>query len=159
MAHATVHYSFALLQYDYGGWMPNTPTTLQHPPPTTKGTADEETMLKTFPNVGTTVNGMAALWLLSKQSTDFVSTLLATSIQRSESLQKQLCKCLLLLLWQVPLGKYPEERFTEEAPIKIIKDFQEKLAKLSKAIKDRNKTIDIAYTYLDPVLVENSVSI
>lgn len=53
--------------------MPNTPITLQLPPPTTKGTTSEATMLKTFPDVNTTVQGMATVWLLSKQSTDFVS--------------------------------------------------------------------------------------
>ena len=61
------------LQYDYDGWMPNTPITLQLPPPTTKGETSEATMLKTFPAINTTVHGMATVWLLSKQSSDFVS--------------------------------------------------------------------------------------
>lgn len=61
------------LQYDYGGWMPNTPISLQLPPPTTKGTTSEATMLQTFPDINTTVQGMATLWLLSKDSSDFVS--------------------------------------------------------------------------------------
>uniref|UniRef100_A0A3Q3G2V2 Arachidonate 15-lipoxygenase type B n=1 Tax=Labrus bergylta TaxID=56723 RepID=A0A3Q3G2V2_9LABR len=47
-------------QYDYGAWMPNTPISLQLPPPTTKGTTSEATMLETFPDVNVT------------QSTDFV---------------------------------------------------------------------------------------
>lgn len=62
-----------LFQFDYGGWMPNTPISLQLPPPTKKGEANEETMLKTLPDVNTTVQGMATLWLLSQQSSDFVS--------------------------------------------------------------------------------------
>lgn len=53
--------------------MPNAPLSLQRPPPTEKGKADEDTVLQTLPNVGTTVNVMGALWLLSKQSSDFVS--------------------------------------------------------------------------------------
>lgn len=53
--------------------MPNNPITLQLPPPTTKGTTSEATMLKTLPAVNATVQGMATMWLLSKQSTDFVS--------------------------------------------------------------------------------------
>lgn len=61
------------MQYDYGGWMPNTPVSLQLPPPTRKGTTSKATMLKTFPDINVTVQGMAAMWLLSKQSTDFVS--------------------------------------------------------------------------------------
>ncbi|KAA8577864.1 hypothetical protein FQN60_002443, partial [Etheostoma spectabile] len=35
-------------QYDYGGWMPNCPISLQLPPPTTKGETSEATMLQTF---------------------------------------------------------------------------------------------------------------
>ncbi|KAM4603991.1 polyunsaturated fatty acid lipoxygenase ALOX15B-like isoform 2-T2 [Polymixia lowei] len=117
-------------QYDYGGWMPNTPISLQRAPPTTKGTSSESTMLQTLPDVSTTVQGMSTLWLLSKQSTDFV-----------------------------PLGEYPEEHFSEEVPHKVIKDFQGELEILSATINVRNKSLDIPYTYLDPMLVENSVAI
>lgn len=53
--------------------MPNTPIALQLPPPTKKGTTSEATMLQTFPDINTTVQGMATMWLLSKQSSDFVS--------------------------------------------------------------------------------------
>lgn len=53
--------------------MPNTPVSLQLPPPTTKGTTSEATMLQTFPDINVTVQGMATMWLLSKQSSDFVS--------------------------------------------------------------------------------------
>uniref|UniRef100_A0A3Q3N136 Arachidonate 15-lipoxygenase B-like n=1 Tax=Labrus bergylta TaxID=56723 RepID=A0A3Q3N136_9LABR len=52
-------------QYDYGAWMPNTPISLQLPPPTTKGTTSEATMLETFPDVNVTVQGMAIMHLLS----------------------------------------------------------------------------------------------
>nr|XP_046272769.1 arachidonate 12-lipoxygenase, 12R-type-like [Scatophagus argus]XP_046272778.1 arachidonate 12-lipoxygenase, 12R-type-like [Scatophagus argus]XP_046272785.1 arachidonate 12-lipoxygenase, 12R-type-like [Scatophagus argus]XP_046272795.1 arachidonate 12-lipoxygenase, 12R-type-like [Scatophagus argus] len=117
-------------QYDYGGWMPNTPISLQLPPPTTKGTTSEATMLKTFPDVNTTAQGMATMWLLSKQSTDFV-----------------------------PLGHYPEDHFSEEIPTKVIEDFQGQLHILSAAIKVRNKSLKVPYTYMDPTEVENSVAI
>ncbi|XP_047433293.1 polyunsaturated fatty acid lipoxygenase ALOX15B-like [Mugil cephalus] len=117
-------------QYDYGGWMPNTPISLQQPPPTKKGTSSEATMLATFPDVNTTAQGMATMWLLSKQSSDFVS-----------------------------LGNYPEDHFCEEIPLKMIKEFQGELEVLSAAIKVRNKSLDVPYTYMDPALVENSVAI
>ncbi|KAF7658086.1 hypothetical protein LDENG_00017920 [Lucifuga dentata] len=117
-------------QYDYGGWMPNTPTSLQRPPPTTKGATSEARMLQTFPDVNTTVHGMAAMWLLSSQSTDFVA-----------------------------LGQYPDERFSEEIPLKLIEDFQRELKALSASIKDRNESLEIPYTYLDPELIENSVAL
>lgn len=117
-------------QYDYGGWMPNTPISLQLPPPTTKGTTSEATMLQTFPDVGTTVQGMATMWLLSKQSSDFV-----------------------------PLGHYSEDHFNETIPCNLIKDFQGELEVLSVVIKVRNKSLEVPYTYLDPSVVENSVAI
>ncbi|XP_044045068.1 polyunsaturated fatty acid lipoxygenase ALOX15B-like isoform X2 [Siniperca chuatsi] len=117
-------------QYDYGGWMPNTPNSLQLPPPTTKGTTSKAMMLQTFPDVNTTVHEMATLWLLSQQSSDFV-----------------------------PLGHYPEDHFSEKIPFKLIKDFQGELEVLSLAIKVRNKSLEVPYTYLDPKEVENSVAI
>ncbi|XP_035850116.1 polyunsaturated fatty acid lipoxygenase ALOX15B-like [Sander lucioperca] len=117
-------------QYDYGSWMPNTPISLQLPPPTTKGKTSKATMLQTFPDVNTTVQGMATMWLLSKQSSDFV-----------------------------PLGQYPEDHFSEKIPCKLIKDFQGELEGLSVVIKARNKKLEVPYTYMDPRELENSVAI
>ncbi|XP_077950774.1 polyunsaturated fatty acid lipoxygenase ALOX15B [Gasterosteus aculeatus] len=117
-------------QFDYGGWMPNNPSSLQQPPPTTKGTTSEATLLQTLPDVNTTVKGMSTLWLLSKQSTDFV-----------------------------PLGQYPEEHFGEKQPCKLIKRFQAELKVLTAEIKVENLKREIPYTYLDPLVAENSVSI
>lgn len=118
------------MQYDFGGWMPNSPTTLDLPPPTKKGTTSEQTMLEAFPDVGITVHAMASIWLLSMQSFDTVL-----------------------------LGQYPEKHFTERFPVLKIKEFQEELKKLSEDIKNRNSGLDLPYTYLDPDVVENSVSI
>lgn len=117
-------------QFDYGGWMPNTPISLQLPPPSKKGEATEETMLKTLPDVNTTVQGMATLWLLSQQSSDFT-----------------------------PLGQYPEDHFSEEIPRQMIEKFQKELEMLSAAIKERNKDLKLPYTYMDPEEIENSVAI
>ncbi|KAI9525624.1 hypothetical protein NQZ68_006173 [Dissostichus eleginoides] len=117
-------------QFDYGGWMPNNPISLQLPPPSTKGKTSEATMLNTFPDVNTTVQGMSTMWLLSKQSSDFVC-----------------------------LGVYPEEHFCEEVPCKLISNFQGELEILSTVIKTRNKGLEVPYTYMDPALVENSVAI
>ncbi|KAK9540457.1 hypothetical protein VZT92_002907 [Zoarces viviparus] len=117
-------------QFDYGGWMPNTPTTLEIPPPTEKGTTNEATMLQAFPNMGIAANGMAAMWLLSRPSYD-----------------------------SVPLGQYPEQHFSEETPCDLIMDFQGELQILSENITNRNKNLEVPYTYLDPKVVENSVSL
>ncbi|CAB1460032.1 unnamed protein product [Pleuronectes platessa] len=116
-------------QYDYGAWMPNTPISLQRPPPTTKGTKDH-IMMQTLPDISTTVKGMSTMWLLSKDSSDFVL-----------------------------LGQYPEQYFTEGFPRIQIKGFQQELHLLSVAIKTRNDKLRLPYTYLDPANFENSVGI
>uniref|UniRef100_A0A3Q3FXG9 Arachidonate 15-lipoxygenase type B n=1 Tax=Labrus bergylta TaxID=56723 RepID=A0A3Q3FXG9_9LABR len=117
-------------QFDYGAWMPNAPISLQLPPPTTKGTTSEATMLEMFPDVNVTVQGMATIHLLSNQSSDFV-----------------------------PLGKYPDEHFFEKIPCKLIKEFQGDLEKLSEVITIRNKNLNVPYTYMNLTVVENSVAI
>ncbi|XP_016525837.1 arachidonate 8S-lipoxygenase-like [Poecilia formosa] len=117
-------------QYDFIGWMPNTPVSLERPPPSRKGEATEETLLHTFPAMDTTVQGMATVWLLSQPSTDAEY-----------------------------LGNYPEQRFTEDVPLENIKVFKEQLEKLSLKICQRNEGLDLPYTYLDPKNVENSVSL
>lgn len=60
---------------------------------------------------------------------------------------------------QRPLGTYPDEHFTEEAPQRSIAAFQNRLAQISRDIKERNQSLALPYTYLDPSLIENSVSI
>ncbi|XP_077426902.1 arachidonate 12-lipoxygenase, 12R-type-like [Vanacampus margaritifer] len=117
-------------QYDYGGWMPNTPVTLQRAPPIEKGTTSEATMLETLPPINVTAQGMAAVWLLSRQSLDFV-----------------------------PLGNYPETHYIEETPCQLQMDFKKELDMLAFTINNRNKSLEIPYTYLDPKNVENSVAI
>uniref|UniRef100_A0A8C6SKT3 Lipoxygenase domain-containing protein n=1 Tax=Neogobius melanostomus TaxID=47308 RepID=A0A8C6SKT3_9GOBI len=104
-------------QFDYGGWMPNAPTTLQLPPPTKKETATEETLLNTLPDISTTVHGMVAL------------------------------------------GQYPNERFCEEVPCRLIKYFQSELEDMHVHVKQRNKDLPLPYLYLDPKQMENSVSL
>ncbi|XP_061586262.1 polyunsaturated fatty acid lipoxygenase ALOX15B-like [Cololabis saira] len=117
-------------QYDFYGWMPNGPSSLQLPPPTTKGEVTQERILATFPNMETTVNAMATVWLLSKTFGDAVH-----------------------------LGDYPQKQFTEECSRLKIRAFQRELKKLSSEINDRNKNMEIKYTYLDPLVMENSVSV
>ncbi|XP_078022375.1 polyunsaturated fatty acid lipoxygenase ALOX15B-like [Epinephelus lanceolatus] len=117
-------------QYDYGGWMPNTPTSLQLPPPTKKGTTSEATMLHTLPDMGTTANAMASIWLLSKPSFDFVG-----------------------------LGESLEDHHSHEIPSSHVTAFQGELQALSARIKIRNKSLEVPYTYMDPAVVENSVAI
>ncbi|XP_039523271.1 hydroperoxide isomerase ALOXE3-like isoform X1 [Pimephales promelas] len=117
-------------QFDFGGWMPNYPAALRQPPPKEKGQTTERTIMETLPDVGTTVNGMAVLALLSKDSAD-----------------------------HYPLGNFPEHLYDEEVPCKLIEDFQKDLGKLADLIEERNKKLELPYTYLSPRNVDNSVAI
>ncbi|KAK5852920.1 hypothetical protein PBY51_006753 [Eleginops maclovinus] len=117
-------------QYDFLAWAPNGTLLLRKPPPTTKGQSSMKTVLETLPDVGDTVSFAALTWLLSDRYTDYI-----------------------------PLGRYPDERFDEPEPKQMIKEFQAELSYLSEAIKARNSHLELPYTYLDPVEIENSVSI
>ncbi|KAJ3606960.1 hypothetical protein NHX12_026476 [Muraenolepis orangiensis] len=117
-------------QFDYCSWMPNSPMSIQQPPPTTTGASDHDRIMNSLPDINATVNVMAVLSVLSNQSSDFV-----------------------------PLGQYPEEHFSEMIPCGHIEVFQKELGRLSAKIKHRNKGLKIPYTYLDPELLENSIAI
>ncbi|KAM8976325.1 hydroperoxide isomerase ALOXE3-like [Pelodytes ibericus] len=117
-------------QFDFYSWMPNGPTTMRCPPPTVKGNTTFQSILDTLPQVNTTTLSMATFWVLSREPHE-----------------------------KRPLGNYPDERFTEEKPKKFIKDFQDQLHEISKQITERNQKLNLTYPYLDPKLVENSVSI
>lgn len=61
------------LQFDFSAWMPNLPSTMQLPPPTTKGQARLEGFIATLPPVNATCDIIIVLWLLSKEPGDRVS--------------------------------------------------------------------------------------
>ncbi|XP_053218146.1 hydroperoxide isomerase ALOXE3-like [Podarcis raffonei] len=117
-------------QFDFAAWMPNTPATLRQPPPKVKGSASLESILATLPEVNSSCALLTLLSIVSYEPGDLR-----------------------------PLGYYPEEHFTEEAPRKLIAAFQERLAEISKEIEARNKTLPIGYLYMNPAEAQNSVSI
>ncbi|KAM3861094.1 arachidonate 12-lipoxygenase, 12R-type-like [Diretmus argenteus] len=59
---------------------------------------------------------------------------------------------------QVFIGDYPIQLFDEPAPKKIMEEFKAKLTELSEAITQRNVKLKVAYNYLNPANVENSVN-
>ncbi|CAI9613144.1 unnamed protein product [Staurois parvus] len=117
-------------QFDFFAWMPNGPTSMKSPPPTFKGVTTMQDILKALPDVNTTATGMATVWLISREPQD-----------------------------RRHLGNYTNVHFTEKTPQNLIKEFQDKLAKISKSIQERNGAMRQPYPYLDPTYIENSVSI
>ncbi|XP_030644124.1 hydroperoxide isomerase ALOXE3-like [Chanos chanos] len=117
-------------QFDFGGWMPNLPSTLRRPPPTKKGSSTEDSILETLPGIGATINGMATVYVLSKT-----------------------------YLIRTPLGYYPEELFIEKTPLEMMDKFQKELKFLSDEIEKRNQHLPLPYIYLNPKEVDNSVAV
>ncbi|KAL6039612.1 hypothetical protein STEG23_002419 [Scotinomys teguina] len=124
------HSAVSAGQFDSCVWMPNLPPTMQLPPPTSKGQARPEGFIATLPPVNATCDVIIALWMLSKEPGD-----------------------------RRPLGTYPDEHFTEQAPQQSIAAFQRRLVQISREIRERNRSLALPYTYMDPPLIENSVSI
>ncbi|CAI9558594.1 unnamed protein product [Staurois parvus] len=124
------HAAVNTAQFDFYSWMPNGPTTMKSPPPSTKGVTTMETILEALPDVSSTTGGINSVWVLSNEPMD-----------------------------KRRLGYYPDERFTEKTPQEFIKKFQYQLSEISKCIQERNKTMHLPYIYLDPSEIENSVSI
>ncbi|KAM4529246.1 hydroperoxide isomerase ALOXE3-like [Fundulus diaphanus] len=117
-------------QYDYNSWMPNGSLLLCQPPPATKGKTSMQTILEVLPNVEETVKIVSTVRILSEKYTDVVL-----------------------------LGDFPEEHFDELVPKQIIKAFQADLSYMREEIAARNSHLEVPYTYLNPAVIENSVTI
>ncbi|XP_069827979.1 hydroperoxide isomerase ALOXE3-like [Dendropsophus ebraccatus] len=117
-------------QFDYYSWLPNSPSSMKSPPPTTKGVTTLQNILDALPDVNTTTVMMTTMWQVSKETMDTRH-----------------------------LGNYPDERFTEEAPQKFIAEFQKTLVEISLSIEEKNRGRRLPYPYLDPRHIENSISI
>ncbi|KAG9269156.1 hydroperoxide isomerase ALOXE3-like [Astyanax mexicanus] len=117
-------------QFDFGGWIPNSPPSLQSPPRKVKGRATEGTLLHTLPDVNVSVQSMAAVWGLTRKPEEFVS-----------------------------LGNHTEQYFTEPDVVAVINVMKDELKQLSEKIKKRNEGKDLPYCYLDPAEIENSIAI
>uniref|UniRef100_A0A3B4CA44 Lipoxygenase domain-containing protein n=1 Tax=Pygocentrus nattereri TaxID=42514 RepID=A0A3B4CA44_PYGNA len=57
-------------QFDFGGWMPNFPSSLRCPPPSRKGSTTKDSLLATLPDIRTTVHALAVGYMLSQGSSD-----------------------------------------------------------------------------------------
>ncbi|XP_035170138.1 polyunsaturated fatty acid lipoxygenase ALOX15B-like, partial [Oxyura jamaicensis] len=118
------------LQFELGAFMPNLPAAMRRPPPRSKALLSEADFLGALPAVNTTCITLGVLWVL-----------------RNEPLDMR------------PLGSYPEEHFTEEAPRRLLGAFQRRLARISRRVQRRNAALPLPYPYLDPATIENSIAI
>ncbi|XP_062813358.1 arachidonate 12-lipoxygenase, 12R-type [Anolis carolinensis] len=117
-------------QFDFAAWMPNTPATMRQPPPKVKGTASLESILDTLPDVSSTCSLLVVLSVVSYELGD---------LRR--------------------LGYFPDEHFSEEEPKRHMAAFQASLAAISKSIEERNSVLPLAYNYINPAVVENSITV
>ena len=64
-----------------------------------------------------------------------------------------------MFLLQIYLGNYPSGIFTEKNPQRLIERFKEDLDDVSGDILQRNKGLDVPYTYMLPRKIPNSITI
>ncbi|XP_005878027.1 PREDICTED: arachidonate 12-lipoxygenase, 12S-type [Myotis brandtii] len=117
-------------QFDWFAWVPNAPSSMRMPPPTTKEDVTMDTVMGSLPSVWQTSLQMFLPWLLSRPPADMV-----------------------------PLGHHQEEYFSGPEPKAVLRQFQADLDNLEKEIVARNEQLDLPYEYLKPSLIESSITI
>ncbi|XP_056090764.1 polyunsaturated fatty acid 5-lipoxygenase-like [Rhinichthys klamathensis goyatoka] len=124
--HAAVNFG----QFDWYGWIPNSPSIMRKPPPKQKGKVDMKYIMESLPDRGCSSLALGTVWALSR-------------FQKKERF----------------LGTYPEMCFTEEPVKEAIKTFGKKLKEVTNIIKSRNEGLAFDYCYLSPDKIPNSVAI
>ncbi|XP_074554950.1 arachidonate 12-lipoxygenase, 12S-type [Halichoeres trimaculatus] len=117
-------------QFDWCAWVPNTPCTMRHPPPTDKDAVTMEMIMDTLPDVSQSCVQMAITWHLGRAQPD-----------------------------AVPLGHYTEQYFTEGQAQDLIDKFRSELKEIEKQILRENEGEELKYLYLLPSNIENSITI
>uniref|UniRef100_A0A674HNF2 Lipoxygenase domain-containing protein n=1 Tax=Taeniopygia guttata TaxID=59729 RepID=A0A674HNF2_TAEGU len=110
--------------------MPNTPGTMQRPPPAGDTEATEELLVATMPSPRATG---ALLGLLS-----------VVSYEGGEPR---------------PLGSRSQDLFVGSAPGSLLAAFRRRLRATSERIRARNAALELPYPYLEPSVVQESISI
>uniref|UniRef100_A0A674JEE0 Arachidonate lipoxygenase 3 n=1 Tax=Terrapene triunguis TaxID=2587831 RepID=A0A674JEE0_9SAUR len=117
-------------QFELAAFMPNYPSSMRKPPPRNKAKVTLKQFLDTIPEMNTTSLILSVLWVLRNEDRDMR-----------------------------PLGTYPEEHFTEHEPKQLMAAFQDRLAEISREIKERNRSLSLSYNYMYPPNIENSTAI
>ncbi|XP_056598343.1 polyunsaturated fatty acid 5-lipoxygenase-like [Triplophysa dalaica] len=124
--HAAVNFG----QFEWYGWIPNSPSTMRKPPPREKDSVDVKHIMNTLPDRDCSRTVLGTVWALSR-------------FQENERY----------------LGMYPDMHFTEQPVKEAIMTFRQKLDELTDSIKQRNKGLTMSYCYLSPDQIPNSVAI
>uniref|UniRef100_A0A8C1YHB3 Uncharacterized protein n=1 Tax=Cyprinus carpio TaxID=7962 RepID=A0A8C1YHB3_CYPCA len=124
--HAAVNFG----QFDWYGWIPNSPSTMRKPPPQQKGQVDLKYIMESLPDRECSSSALGTVWALSQT-------------QKNE----------------LYLGTYPDMYFTEKPAKEAIKTFQHNLDEVTNIIKSRNEKLTLGYCYLSPDKIPNSVAI
>ncbi|XP_064593973.1 polyunsaturated fatty acid lipoxygenase ALOX8-like [Zonotrichia leucophrys gambelii] len=117
-------------QYDYAAWMPNTPGTMQRPPPAGDTEATEELLVATLP---------------SPEATGALLALLSVVSYEGGELR--------------PLGSRSQDLLSGSGPRSVLAAFRARLAEISERIRNRNAELELPYPYLEPTCVTESISI
>ncbi|KAL1276673.1 hypothetical protein QQF64_036296 [Cirrhinus molitorella] len=117
-------------QFDWYGWIPNGPSTMRKPPPQQKDQVDMKYIMESLPDRECAREVLGTVWALT----------------RTESNERY-------------LGMYPDMYFTEQPVEEAISHFQQKLEEVTNIIKSRNEELTLAYCYLSPDKIPNSVAI
>ncbi|KAA0712562.1 Arachidonate 5-lipoxygenase [Triplophysa tibetana] len=124
--HAAVNFG----QFEWYGWIPNSPSTMRKPPPREKDSVDLNYIMDTLPDRGCSYEVLGMVWALSR-------------FQENERY----------------LGMYPDMHFTEQPVKEAIMTFRNTLKELTDTIKRRNEGLTMSYCYLSPDQIPNSVAI
>ncbi len=57
------------------------------------------------------------------------------------------------------LGNFPSERFVEKAVQRFIQTYQDDLAVIDRKIEERNKGLEMPYTFMQPNKMPNSITL
>nr|ABW76418.1 allene oxide synthase/8R-lipoxygenase fusion protein [Gersemia fruticosa] len=124
------HAAVNFSQKDHFGFTPNAPSILRQPPPTKKGQATLKSNLATLPSKSQAAKAIATVYILTKFSED-----------------------------ERYLGNYSATAWDDNEALDAINRFQDKLEDISKNIKERNKKLEVPYTYLLPERIPNGTAI
>ncbi|XP_036197234.1 polyunsaturated fatty acid lipoxygenase ALOX12 [Myotis myotis] len=117
-------------QLDWYAWVPNAPCTMRMPPPTAKEDVTMATVMGSLPDVQQACLQMTITWHLGRRQPDMV-----------------------------PLGHHKEQYFSSSKTKAVLNQFHTDLENWEREMTARNEQLDLAYEYLKPSNIENSITI